>query len=92
VALGLLIGEVIKTRQIKPDNARLDAALEEIAADYEQPDQVRQFYRSRPDMLQGLQAVTLEEQVVESLLAGARTVELKLSLEDLLKSVSQSAA
>ena len=62
------------------------------AADYEQPDQVRQFYRSRPDMLQGLQAVTLEEQVVESLLAGARTVELKLSLEDLLKSVSQSAA
>jgi len=92
VALGLLIGEVIKTRQIKPDNTRLNAALEEIAADYEQPDEVRQFYRSRPDMLQGLQAVTLEEQVVESLLAGARTVELKLSLEDLLKSVSQSAA
>ena len=88
VALGLLIGEVIKTRQIKPDNTRLNAALEEIAADYEQPDEVRQFYRSRPDMLQGLQAVTLEEQVVESLLAGARTVELKLSLEDLLKSVS----
>ncbi|MDE0856504.1 MAG: trigger factor [Nevskia sp.] len=92
VALGLLIGEVIKTRQIKPDNARLDAALEEIAADYEQPDQVRQFYRSRPDMMQGLQAVVLEEQVVESLLAGARTSELPMSLEDLLKSVSQSAA
>lgn len=92
VALGLLIGEVIKTRQIKPDNARLDAALEEIAADYEQPDQVRQFYRSRPDMMQGLQAVVLEEQVVESLLAGAKSSELPMSLEDLLKSVSQSAA
>jgi len=92
VALGLLIGEVIKTREIKPETARVEKALEEIAADYEQPEQVRQFYRSRPDMLQGLQAVALEEQVVESLLAGARTSEQAMSLEDLLKSVSQSAA
>jgi trigger factor len=92
VALGLLIGEVIKSRGIKPDNARVDKALEEIAGDYEQPEQVRQFYHSRPDMMQGLQAVALEEQVVESLLAGAKTVDLPLSLEDLLKSVSQSAA
>jgi hypothetical protein len=43
-------------------------------------------------MMQGLQAVTLEEQVVESLLAGAKTSEQAMSLEDLLKSVSQSAA
>ena len=92
VALGLLIGEVIKTREIKPDNSRVEKALEEIAGDYEQPEQVRQFYRSRPDMLQGLQAVALEEQVVESLLAGAKTSDLPMSLEDLLKSVSQSAA
>jgi trigger factor len=92
VALGLLIGEVIKTREIKPETARVEKALEEIAADYEQPEQVRQFYRSRPDMLQGLQAVALEEQVVESLLAGARTTEQAMPLEDLLKSVSQSAA
>ncbi|HWY25934.1 MAG TPA: trigger factor, partial [Nevskia sp.] len=92
VALGLLIGEVIKSREIKPDNARVDKALEEIAGDYEQPEQVRQFYRSRPDMLQGLQAVALEEQVVENLLAGAKTSDLPMSLEDLLKSVSQSAA
>jgi trigger factor len=92
VALGLLIGEVIKARGIKPETARVEKALDEIAADYEQPEQVKQFYRSRPDMMQGLQAVVLEEQVVESLLAGARTSELKMTLEDLLKSVQQSAA
>jgi trigger factor len=92
VALGLLIGEVIKSRQIKPDTARVMAALEEIATDYEQPEEVRQFYRSRPDMMQGLQAVVLEEQVVESLLAGAASTEQPMSLEELLKSVSQSAA
>ena len=92
VALGLLIGEVIKIRGIKPETARVEKALDEIAADYEQPEQVRQFYRSRQDMMQGLQAVVLEEQVVESLLAGAKTSELKMTLEDLVKSVQQSAA
>lgn len=92
VALGLLIGEVIKARGIKPETARVEKALADIAADYEQPEQVHQFYRSRPDMMQGLQAVTLEEQVVESLLAGAATSEQAMSLEELLKSVSQSAA
>ncbi|MDR3418978.1 MAG: trigger factor [Nevskia sp.] len=91
VALGLLIGEVIKARGIAPDAARVEQALSEIAADYEQPEEVKQFYRSRPDMMQGLQAVVLEEQVVESLVAGASTVELKMTLEDLLKSVTPSA-
>jgi trigger factor len=92
VALGLLIGEVIKNRAIKPDSARVEKTLDEIATDYEQPDQVKAYYRSRPDMMQSLQAVALEEQVVESLLAGAKVNELKMTLEDLLKSVQQSAA
>ena len=90
--LGLRIGEVNKARDIKADPARVDRALDEIAADYDQSQQVKQFYRSRPDMMQTLNAVALEEQVVESLLAGARTVELKLPLEELLKSVQQAAA
>jgi len=92
VALGLLIGEVIKSRQIKPDNAILEATLDQVSADYEQPEQVRQFYRSRPDLLQGLQAVALEQQVVDQLLAGAKSADLPLTLEELLKSVSQPAA
>lgn len=92
VALGLLIGEVIKAREIKPENARVEKTLLEIAGDYEQPEQVLQFYRSRPDMMQGLQAVALEEQVVESLQASAKASDETMSLEDLLKSVSQSAA
>jgi len=91
VALGLLIGEVIKTRAIAPDASRVERALDEIAADYEQPEEVKQFYRSRPEMMQGLQAVVLEEQVVESLIGGAQTVELKMTLEDLLKSAGQAA-
>jgi trigger factor len=92
VALGLLIGEVIRQRQVKPDPVRVERLLEEIAADYEEPEQVRQLYRSRSDMMQGLSAVALEEQVVESLLADAKVDEQTMTLEELLKSVSQSSA
>jgi trigger factor len=85
VALGLLIGEVIKERKIVMDATRLDRQLDEMAADYQQPEQVKQYYRGRPELMQGLRAIVLEEQVVESLLAGAVQKDLPLSLDELLK-------
>jgi trigger factor len=69
---------------VKLDQARVDQALEGIAGDYEHPDQVRQFYRSRPDLMQGLRAMVLEDQVVETLLQGANATEKKMSLDELL--------
>jgi trigger factor len=92
VALGLLIGEVIKTQKVQLDLARVDQALEEMAADYEQPEQVKAYYRSRPEMLQGLRAMVLEEQVVDSLIAGVTPTETKLSLDELLNPPRQAQA
>ncbi|NKF23404.1 trigger factor [Solimonas marina] len=84
VALGLLIGEVIKARDIKLDNARVETALDGISGDYEQPDQVKAYYRSRPEMMQGLRAMVLEDQVVDSLVDGVTPIEVPMSLETLL--------
>ena len=92
VALGLLLSEIIKTRKIESDNARVEKLLEDMAADYERPDDVRNTYRARPDLMQGLRAVAIEEQVVDDLLAGATIVEQPMSLEDLLKSQNQAQA
>jgi trigger factor len=84
VALGLLVGEVIKSRDIKLDQARVEKALDDIAVDYEHPEQVKAFYRSRPDLMQGLRAMVLEDQVVESLIAGVTPAEQKMTLDELL--------
>jgi len=91
VALGLLIGEVIKSKSITLDSARVEKALDEMATDYEQPEEVKQFYRSRPDMLQGLRAVVLEDQVVEALVASAVVSETPMTLEALLNPQAQAA-
>ncbi|WP_020650329.1 trigger factor [Solimonas variicoloris] len=92
VALGLLVGEVIKAKDIKLDTARVDAALDAMAADYEQPDQVKAYYRSRPDLLQGLRAMVLEDQVVDALVAGVTPLEKALSLEELLNPQAAAGA
>jgi len=90
VALGLLIGEVIKVKNITLDASRVEQTLAEMAGDYEQPEQVQQFYRSRPDLMQGLRAVVLEDQVVEVLAADAIVTEAPQSLEQLLNPQAQA--
>lgn len=91
VSLGLLIGEVIKDKKIVMDPARQDRLLDEIAADYQQAEQVKQHYRSRPELMQGLRAIVMEEQVVESLLAGAKVTDAPMALDDLLKPAGQAS-
>ncbi len=84
VALGLLLGEVIKQKEVRLNAAKVDEALDAMARDFEQPEQVKTYYRSRPEMMEGLRAMVLEDQVVDLLLTGARKVEKLMSLEQLL--------
>ncbi|MGH9577343.1 MAG: hypothetical protein ACRD3R_07880, partial [Terriglobales bacterium] len=91
VSLGLLIGEVIKERKIVIDGARQLRLLDEIAADYQQPEQIKQYYRGNPQLMQGLRAMVMEEQVVESLLASAKFNDVPMALDDLLKAAQQAS-
>jgi trigger factor len=91
-ALGLLVGEVIKSMNIQLDDARVERALDQAVAEYEQPEQIKQFYRGRPDLMQGLRGLALEDQVVERLVSGAQSVDLTMPLEQLLNPRAQAAA
>lgn len=84
VSLGLLVSEVIKQRNIEVDMDRVERLLDEVSEDYDQPEQVKQYYRSQPRMMQGLHAVVIEDQVVDGLLEGGKVTERKLPLQSLL--------
>lgn len=84
VSLGLLLGELIRAHGIELDQQRLDATLEELAAEYEEPEKVKQHYRSQPQMMQGLRAMVIEEQVVDHILASATVTDKSMPLEELL--------
>ncbi len=84
VALGLLLSEIVKKHEIKVDEARVEKMLDEMAAGYEQKEQFKQMYRGRPDLMQGMRSLTLEDQVIEKLLGQAKAVEKKISVDELL--------
>ncbi|MGH8529524.1 MAG: trigger factor [Nevskiales bacterium] len=85
VALGLLVGEVIKSRKLELDRSRLEQSLAGLAADYDKPDDVIRYYRANPQLMQGVEAMVMEEQVVESLLAGAQIKHQASSFEELMR-------
>lgn len=91
VALGLLLAEVIAEREITVDSERVSAKLDELAGGYDQAEQVKQYYQSNPQMMQGVEAMVMEGQVIESLLANAKVKDKKLSLDELMSEDTQQA-
>lgn len=84
VQLGLLIGEVIRQENIELDQALVDSTIEEMAVAYEQPDQVRDYYRQNQQARSGLESMVLEDQVVAHILEKAKVAEKEASFENLM--------
>ncbi|MCP4283787.1 MAG: trigger factor [Gammaproteobacteria bacterium] len=84
VQLGLLIGEVIRQEKIELDQALVDSTIEEMAVAYEQPDQVRDYYRQNQQARSGLESMVLEDQVVAHILEKAKVAEKEGSFENLM--------
>jgi trigger factor len=85
VKLGLILNDIIARDEVKADAARVRSAIEEIASTYEEPQEVIDWYYGNRQQLQGVEAMVLEEQVVEKLLEQAKVSEQPCSYEEALK-------
>lgn len=83
--LGLLISEVVKVNDIKVEDDRVRAFLEEMAQAYQEPQQVIDYYLNNKEQLSQVQSAVLEEQVVDKLLESANVTEVTLGYEDAIK-------
>ena len=84
VRTGLLLGEVIKSENIQLDQDLLESTLTEMAAAYEQPEQMMEYYRQNKDARASLEAMVLEEQVVSHILSKASVTEKETSFEEIM--------
>ena len=84
VQLGLLIAEVIKSEKIDLNQELVDSSIEEMAVAYEQPDQVREYYRHNQQARSGIEGMVLEDQVVAHILDKAKVTEKEASFDDLM--------
>jgi trigger factor len=88
VRLGLLVGEVIKTKNITLDNSLFESTLTEMTASYEKPDQVLEFYRQNQEARKGLESMVLEDQVVSHILDKAKVTKKQSSFEEIMNSTN----
>jgi len=82
VALGLLIGEVVKANEIKADADRVRSFIEEAAGSYESPEEVVNYYYQNEQLLASVESAVLEEMVVEHIIEKTTVTEKAVSYEE----------
>jgi len=82
VALGLVIGEVVKANEIKADPERVRSFVEDAAASYESPQDVVNYYYQNEQLLASVESAVLEEMVVEHILEKTTVAEKTVSYEE----------
>lgn len=87
VSAGVLIGELARQNDIRPDSRRVAEMLATIASTYEEPSQVVELYQRDPQLMQGLQNRVMEDQVAEWVAAHAQTTEQLLTFSDAMRPV-----
>ncbi|MBP2834908.1 trigger factor [Dickeya parazeae] len=84
VVVGLLLGEVIESHELKADEDRVNVLIDEIASAYEDPREVVEYYKKNKEMMNNMRNVALEEQAIEALLSKAKVVEKSVSFNELM--------
>jgi trigger factor len=75
VALGLLVGAIIKQNDIKLDQERLNKFIEDFAESYDDPDEVVDYYSSNKQARSTMENLVMEDQVVDWLLERVKVVD-----------------
>lgn len=84
VKLGLLLAELVKARDlhVKPEQVR--AIVDEYAETFEDPKEVVRWYYSQPQRLAEAEALALENNVVDWVLANAIVSETPIAFDELM--------
>ena len=85
VALGLLMMEIIRTKNLKPDDKKVADRIEKMASSYEEPQEFIDYYNNDQQALSQVRSIVLEEQVVEMLLEEAEVETEQLVAVEFLK-------
>ncbi len=85
MALGLIVGEIVKAEGIRVDGDRVRKQVEEIAESYETPKDVVNWYYANPEQLRQIELAVLEEQVVERVLRDAKATEKAISYQEAVR-------
>ena len=85
VKLGLLIGELLQSQQIRLEPARVERALTELVGEFQDRDNALRAYRGNRDVMRQLEAHALEEQAVDFLLDKAKSSDKPTNFSEIMR-------
>ena len=83
VALSLLMGEVVRSANLKVSRESVQEKLNEVAGAYSKPDEVRRAYLQNPDMMRQIESQVLEAQAIDWVMGQAKVSDKAASFADL---------
>ena len=83
VALGLLIGEIVRAQGLKVDRNRVEQRLEAAVAGAPNPEEMRRQYLASREAMQHLESGALEDQAIDWMLSQVKMVERPSSFREL---------
>jgi len=90
VRLGLILAELVKTNSLQATADQIKAQVEDFAQSYEDPQQVVKYYYSDRNRLAEVEALVLEENVVNYVLGKAKVADKQLPFDELMGNNAQA--
>jgi len=90
VKTGLIFAEIAKADEIRPTAEQVDAKIQEIASTYQEPERVVEWYSNNREQRSGIEAVVLEDLIIEKILGQAKVTDQSVSYEDAVKSAQRA--
>jgi len=84
VKLGLIMSELVKSKELHAKPEQIRAIIEDFAASYEDPSEVVSWYYSQPQRLAQAEALVIEDNVVQWVVSNAKTTDVTASFDDLM--------
>ena len=84
VRLGLVVAELVRANDLQAKPEQIKSHIEELAASYEKPADVMRWYYGDKNRLAEVEAVVMENNVTDFVLARAKVSEQSISFDDLM--------
>jgi trigger factor len=84
VRLGLVVGELVRTQNLKAQPEQLQAHIEELSQSYEKPAEVMRWYLTDRQRMQEVEAVVIENNVTSYVLNTAKVADKALPFDELM--------
>jgi trigger factor len=83
VALGLVVGEIVRAQDLKVDRARVNARLAEAVGDHPNSDEMRRQYLQNAEAMRQIESAALEDQLIDWVLSQAQVTEKPSTFSEL---------